>query len=388
MAGNSGTAPAQTQAEIVAALRAQNAKTNSVVWNALQRVPGLLAGAGVDAANLLLGALAGRGFQGLSKKPVGGSESINEAFGLKKSDNTTQNAVEGVLGMMSPGGAAKAIIIPFTAAQATRAGVSKIADQARRTYARTGDNAKVLEESNKALKAANFPMAIEGLFFGPDMKLRASVSNEAFKPNFNKALFGVDPKTGAITLQGPLLGGQNTIRAQTVLPHETLYKLVPELQGTRIRHDPKLDAVSNIAGTFDVGANMIRLPRVAPLPLVPGVSPLQDLISTMIHEKSHGAAAYGGTRSGSAETPDALIKSLNEAKNMGSFSSTADLDEAMEIVEAIDWARAFPELASIKVPADPGAFINQTYRKIYGEREAVASESPGLPDLKLLMDSY
>jgi hypothetical protein len=102
------TAPAQTQAEIVAALRAENAKSNSAVWNAVKRVPGLLAGAGVDTANLLLGALAGRGLQGLSKKPVGGSESINEAFGLKKSDNATQNAVEGVLGMMSPGGAAGA----------------------------------------------------------------------------------------------------------------------------------------------------------------------------------------------------------------------------------------------------------------------------------------
>jgi hypothetical protein len=378
------TAPAQTQAEIVAALRAENAKSNSAVWNAVKRVPGLIAGAGVDTANLLLGALAGRGLQGLSKKPVGGSESINEAFGLKKSDNATQNAVESVLGMMSPGGAAKAIIIPFTAAQATRAGVSKIADQALRTYARTGDNAKVLAESNKALKSANFPMAVEGMYVGPDMKLRASLSNQAFKPNFNKALFTADPATGAVNLGKPLLGGQNTVRAETVLPHESLYKLMPELKGTRIIHDPNLDN-TNVLGYYNVGSNRIGLPSSV------ATTSESPFISTLIHELTHGGQGYGFTRSGSQMAIDPLVQSIEEAKQMGSFRTKQELDDAIATLIDIDFASMYPTLKSPRVPADPDAYLYNLYRNIFGEVEARQSQNmtPGrLPNIQRLERSY
>jgi len=385
MAGNSGTAPAQTQEEIVAALRAENAKTNSAVWNAVKRVPGLLAGAGVDAANLLLGALAGRGFQGLTKKPVGGSESINEAFGLKSSDDPTQNAVEGVLGMMSPGGAAKAIIIPFSAAQATRAGagVSKIADQARSTYARTGDNTKVLAESNKALKDANFPMAIQGFYFGPDGKMRASLSNQAFKGNFNPQLFQVDP-AGNISLGKPLLGGQNTIHAETVLPHESLYKLMPELKTTRIRHDPTMTDPL-ILGSYNRKTNTVNLPGVIQ------ADPNHSLISTLIHELTHAGQNLGKTRSGSAPAIDDLIGSLDEARKMGTFTTQKEIDDAINTLSNIEFSRMFPGSNIPNLPANPDEYIFNVYRSIFGEVEARQSQNmtPGkLPNIWRLERSY
>jgi hypothetical protein len=170
------------------------------------------------------------------------------------------------------------------------------------------------------------------------------------------------------------------------MAHESLYKLVPELQSTRIRHDPRLDIKNNVAGNYDSTANVIGLPKLTPL--VTGVSPMQELISTVKHELTHAASKAGKTRSGAAKTPDSLIKAVQEAKTMGTFADRGVLDELLYSLIDIKHAATDPTFKSIRLPADPEAFINQTYRKIYGEREAVASESPGLPDLKLLMDSY
>lgn len=99
--------------KIVADMRAQGRATDAALWNALKRAPGLIAGGSVDLANLALGFLTGKGFgNGLVDKPIGGGESINEFFGMPKSNDTTQNIAEFALGMLSPGGAAKAIILP------------------------------------------------------------------------------------------------------------------------------------------------------------------------------------------------------------------------------------------------------------------------------------
>lgn len=98
--------------KIVANMRAQSRATDAALWSALKRAPGILAGGPVDVANLALGLITGKGLQGLVDKPVGGSESINEAFGMPKSNDTTQNIAELALSMLSPSGAAKAIILP------------------------------------------------------------------------------------------------------------------------------------------------------------------------------------------------------------------------------------------------------------------------------------
>jgi hypothetical protein len=325
---------------------------------------------------------------GLVKKPVGGSESINEAFGMPASKDAFQQGVEAVTGMLSPGGAAKAIIIPFTAVQATRAGVSKIADQALRTYAKTKDNTKVLQESNQALKAANTPMAIEGMFVGPDGKLRATLSNQAFQPKFNSQLFTVDPTTNNVVLKGAILGGGNTVRVQNVLPHESLYALMPELKDTRLKHDPSLDN-TDVLGYFDPASNEIGMRNV--VINTPGLTPLQDLASFIIHEFGHGGQNYGGTRTGSQAVIDPLLTSLTEAKNMGSFSTTKQLDETINTLLDIEFADAFPELASSRVPADINEYLFKTYKNIYGEVEARQGQNltPGrLPDIKRLERSY
>lgn len=74
-----------------------------VLVEALKRTPGNIVGGGVDIANIALGLLTGKGFDGLVDKPAGGSKSINESFGMKQSQDPAQQAAEAVMGMFSPG---------------------------------------------------------------------------------------------------------------------------------------------------------------------------------------------------------------------------------------------------------------------------------------------
>lgn len=83
-----------------------------VLVEALKRTPGNILGGGVDAANLLLGLITGKGLEGFVKTPAGGSEQINKAFGMGQAQNPVQQAAEAVMSMASPGGMAKAIILP------------------------------------------------------------------------------------------------------------------------------------------------------------------------------------------------------------------------------------------------------------------------------------
>jgi len=428
MAGNSDTAPAQTREEIVAALRAQEAQANYGVLDALRNL--LPLGGAVDFGNAVAKAYQNyqqnigepfaqtirggvRGYFGLplmsdanetgreayrNAAAFGNTPGVGLPAGAVKSAALGAGAVAGMLGILRAGGKAPAggkaltgpwakeagVIIPFSAAQATRAGpgVSKIADEARRTYIKTGDNTKVLTESNKALKDANFPMAIEGFYFGPDGKMRASLSNQAFKGNFNPQLFQVDP-AGNISLGKPLLGGQNAIHAEIVLPHESLYKLMPELKDTRIRHDPTMK--DPVLGSYDRKANIVNLPGVIQ------ADPNHSLISTLIHELTHAGQNFGKTRYGSAPNIDDLIGSLNEARKMGTFTTKKEIDDAINTLTNIELSRMYPGSNIPNLPANPDEYIFNVYRSIFGEVEARQSQNmtPGrLPNISRLERSY
>ena len=69
-----------------------------------------LVGAPVDLSNLLLGLMAGKGFEGLAKEPVGGSKSIRKATG-QPAEDTAMEAVGNLLTAVlpSPGAAGHAI---------------------------------------------------------------------------------------------------------------------------------------------------------------------------------------------------------------------------------------------------------------------------------------
>lgn len=69
-----------------------------------------LVGAPVDLSNLLLGLMAGKGFDGLAKEPVGGSKSIRKATG-QPAEDTAMEAVGNLLTAVlpSPGAAGHAI---------------------------------------------------------------------------------------------------------------------------------------------------------------------------------------------------------------------------------------------------------------------------------------
>lgn len=98
----------------------------SQIISGVQKLPGNIVGAPVDIANILVNSLrAGVGYVGkesgliksasdlpdLIEKPVLGSEWINEKFGLKNT-GPIDSATQAVTGMVTPGGIAKAVIVP------------------------------------------------------------------------------------------------------------------------------------------------------------------------------------------------------------------------------------------------------------------------------------
>lgn len=82
------------------------------ILEAAKKLPGNIVGGPVDLVNLVMGLAAGKGVEGLSSKPVLGSKQINEFFGMKDSKGLVEDVASAAMGMVSPGGAAKAVIVP------------------------------------------------------------------------------------------------------------------------------------------------------------------------------------------------------------------------------------------------------------------------------------
>ena len=84
-----------------------------------------LVGAPVDLSNLLLGLMAGKGFDGLAKEPVGGSKSIRKATG-QPAEDTAMEAVGNLLTAVLPNPGAAGHAIPTVMAAIRPGGKSTL----------------------------------------------------------------------------------------------------------------------------------------------------------------------------------------------------------------------------------------------------------------------
>ena len=263
--------------KIVSNMRAQNRATDAALWSALKRTPGLIAGGTVDLANLALGLLTGRGAKGLVDKPLGGSESINEAFGMPKSNDVAQNVAEAALSMLSPGGAAaagsKAIIV--SAALLKRP--EQIRDAAKLTKAGKADEA----------------WQKHGIYIDPlDLEPKTYISTTGASINPAK----VGQKGAADQDKFPILTSPNTFDKNKlnyqindnypftgvskftlgqIVDFPEAYKAVPDLQDIKVMSEFggwKSGSYARDADIVRAGAN----------------DSLNDLLSVLLHESQHG----------------------------------------------------------------------------------------------------
>lgn len=350
MAGNTQTPPApaqqaQTREEIVAALRAENAARNSAILQGVKRVPGLIAGAGVDTANLLLGLFAGRGLQGLSKKPVGGSESINEAFGLKKSNNATQNIVETVGSMLSPGGMAKAIIVPAFA-------IKKLGDVRKAEKLISSGNAEdawkqhgIYRDSADDMLKAVLPDT--GAKINPAAETAGKIETQL--PTFRGDFSWIGPAFG------PKYKPVGTV--QELLDHPDLYKLAPDIGNIAIQRDPlRLGAAAYVPAQDKILMGLQKGGK-------------EEFTSMLLHEIQHAIQnQYGMARGGSSadfyvnkKIFDNALTTLYEAKKATRLDSANPKIPASvrNIIETYE-----------DTLLDAQAQANKNYNRLPGEVEA------------------
>ena len=288
----------QTKDQIVAEQRAADAARNSAVWNALKRTPGLLAGGTVDLANLVLGAITGKGMDGLVSKPIGGSESINEAFGMPASKDAFQQGVEAVTGMLSPGGAAKAIIIPAALAKMT---IKEIKS------AQSLINSGKADEAYKTHKVYEDPVSGELLKVIPDTN--AKLSNQKFE------IFTAPTTRGTPT---PLTVSLGTLSPQTTLAegllHPELYATMPDIGSTLLgaytqRKMGGIKDYAELESAHFVPGNVNMPPQIAAGmtskyvgSLVNPENPLTTMVSNILHETQHTVQNKTGMPQGGTAT--------------------------------------------------------------------------------------
>ena len=337
----------QTKDQIVAEARAADAARNSAVWNALKRTPGLLAGGPADLANLVLGALTGKGMSGLVSKPLGGAESINEAFGMPASKDAFQQGVEAVTGMLSPGGAAKAIIIP--------AAVAKMTLKELRS-AQSLINAGKVDEAYKTHKVYEDPISGELLKVIPDTNVK--LSNKKFDIFTNASDKGTPtPLTVSLGVTAP-----QTTLAEGLL-HPELYAATPDIGTTMLGAytQRKMGGIKDYAehgGAHFVPGNVNMPPQIAagmtsryPGSIVNPENPFTTMVSNILHETQHAVQnktgmPQGGTSSQFFTDSNRVKQAQKEieaqwatGKKATGYARTV-LDKATD--EAFDLYRALP----------------------------------------------
>lgn len=324
----------------------------------LKATPGNIVGAPVDIANLALGLATGKGTKGFVDKPIGGSKQINSFFGIKEAMDPIQAGTEIATSFISPGVAAKAIIVP---AALVKDFVS---------YNKAVTLSKTL--SAKELYEAT------GTYRGPvDDILRAVVSDEGATL---KTGDGVIRKAGTPSANGPTVqynvplfepgnGVKSLVRKlPDVLDHPKLYEAVPNLRDVNVR----AEFGGWNSASYSADDNTIRMG---------GTASEVDFMSMLLHEVQHAVQSdQGMTRGGNPGMFIADQKTLDKA-----------IDEARRRTRAADEARAnagvllgdktSPEAIAYQTERDTRDKLVNTsfgaskgYRALGGEAEARAVE--------------
>jgi hypothetical protein len=359
----------QTKDQIIAEQRAADAARNSAVWNALKRTPGLLAGGTVDAINAVLGTVTGKGFLApLVKNPIGGGESINEAFGMPASEDPFQQGVEAVTSMLNPAGAAKAIIIAAVPRVTKTLGVEKVIDRAQ-DMTKAGESAwRVGKESEKTLREMRNPGGALSVFIGPEgiprIKIDPAVASISKSSGITTTPVWYGTRSAA-TLPKEMIAGQNDLLGperllSDILYHPSLYDISPTARTATVAHSSLMDLFGQ-AGGYSYNNNMITLPEKSLGPARIKNDPVGYLLETLLHESTHLLQKENQVRGGGAPKIDSVVRSLTEAQTSGSFRTPEELDKLRKYAEAL---RKMPDSDR------KDALIENLYMSNYGEWEA------------------
>lgn len=283
------------------------------IWQAVKRTPGLIAGGAVDVANLALGLLAGKGLDGLSAKPVGGGEWINEQFGMSASKDALQAGTEAALSMLSPGGMAKAMIFPAAAIgtklkdvraaqQLIKSGKANEAYATHKMYEDpvTGEILKVVPDTGASLNLSNPAMAVSMPHvtpFGPDVPVSVTMDVSAKQP------------------------------LSALLNHPDIYAFMPELKDVAVAR--KFITPQGTAQYPDVnsGTSFVTVQGNPAISVGQHIrskevrNPADELIQTLLHEMQHvvqGANAMpkGGNYKQFLAEPERITQAARELKRL------------------------------------------------------------------------
>jgi hypothetical protein len=249
------------------------------IWQALKRTPGLIAGGAVDVANLAMGALVGKGLEGLSAKPVGGGEWINEKFGMPASKDAFQQGTEAALSMLSPSGMAKAMIFPAAAIGA------KLKDvRAAQQLIKSGK----ANEAYATYKMYEDPVTGEVLKVIPDTGASLNTSNPAL--DITQPWFSFSGPEVPISVSMDLLARQPL---SAVLDHPAAYAAMPALKNvdvTRRFRDSKGNIqypAENSGTSFTTTAGKPEISIGQHIRSAQISNPVDELIQTLLHEGQH-----------------------------------------------------------------------------------------------------
>jgi hypothetical protein len=204
------------------------AGTGDQILQAVKRTPGNIAGGPVDIVNLLAGLMAGKGVEGLSKEPVGGSDWINRQFGMKSKGGGVQQVAEMVAGSVSPSGAAKAVILPAAAILRDFKTYNKI-NKALPQY--TAADPVVAADIFKRTGVWRDPIDFELKAVLPDTD--AKIKPKVLEREEAHTSWSMESRPEQrVNIQGSIF--TKPVPLQDVLDHPELFKAFPELADTKV----------------------------------------------------------------------------------------------------------------------------------------------------------
>ena len=335
-----------------------------VLVEALKRTPGNILGGGVDVANLLLGLVTGKGLEGFVKTPAGGSEQINKAFGMGQGQNPVQQAAEAVMSMASPGGMAKAIIVP--------AMLLKRPEQIR-------DATKLIKQGKESEAWQKHGIYVDPLDLEPKTYVNAATARinpaaigSRSSPDKDKFLVRTYPsnvtKDGTNYELASKLFAAEYPKLGQILDYPEAYKLFPELQEI---------PVGNLFGgwkeaSYNPQTDLMRLGAT---------DSLQDFISMILHETQHAVQKNaefipGGNPSQFYSSPEAKLLIEDALKPLRKLTSTAQEGTYKLPAEREAMRSIINLIAPIQKPLENAAIqANKNYMSLGGETEARVVEA-------------
>lgn len=254
----------------------------------IKKVPTAIAGGPVDLSNMVLGLISGRGLQGVSEKPVGGSAWLNEKFGIQGS-GPISDAVELLGSSINPASAGKSLAVLVPAI------VTK--------------EANTVLKARQALKrgeAAQQVFSETGIYQNPGLQTELMAVISDANSRLKMDMLGREEGLQA-TMGGPGMrvfvesGARDNL--SDILEHPELFSKVPELKDIKVR---------SLFGGFEEAAYN---PATKTISMGAFTKP-EKFQSTLLHETQHAIQDIFDLPTGGSPTMFFQdVKSFDEASS-------------------------------------------------------------------------